>query len=68
MFTVFFLLFSRNLSPDLYTHFAQNNIDMELLASKWFVCLFTDVLPVEVGFFLSEKTMNMTSSVNFVVI
>ena len=51
MFTVFFLLFSRNLSPDLYTHFAQNNIDMELLASKWFVCLFTDVLPVEVGFF-----------------
>jgi len=35
------------LAPDLSQHFAQNKIDMELLASKWFVCLFTDVLPVE---------------------
>ncbi|XP_057302285.1 growth hormone-regulated TBC protein 1-A-like [Hydractinia symbiolongicarpus] len=33
--------------PDLHAHFRSHNIDMELFASKWFVCLYMDVLPVE---------------------
>ena len=34
--------------PDLYTHFKTNGIELNLTASKWFICLFVDVLPVEV--------------------
>ena len=34
--------------PDLHDHFKKYNIDMELFVSKWFVCLFMDVLPTEV--------------------
>ncbi|XP_065055708.1 growth hormone-regulated TBC protein 1-A-like [Rhopilema esculentum] len=33
--------------PDLYLHFKSNGIDLNLTTSKWFICLFMDVLPVE---------------------
>ena len=31
-------------------HFKANGIDLNLTTSKWFICLFVDVLPVEVCF------------------
>uniref|UniRef100_T2MBZ9 Growth hormone-regulated TBC protein 1 n=1 Tax=Hydra vulgaris TaxID=6087 RepID=T2MBZ9_HYDVU len=33
--------------PDLHEHFKIHNITIELFVSKWFICLFVDVLPVE---------------------
>jgi len=33
--------------PDLHAHFKTNGIELNLTASKWFICLFVDVLPVE---------------------
>eukprot|EP00794_Sanderia_malayensis_P011103 gene11101-12272_t len=33
--------------PDLYGHFMEHGIDLNLTTSKWFICLFVDVLPVE---------------------
>jgi len=36
-----------SLHPRLHAHFQKHGIDMQLFVSKWFVCLFMDVLPVE---------------------
>lgn len=33
--------------PDLYAHFQLHGMDLNLTSSKWFICLFMDVLPVE---------------------
>merc|ERR1719494_216954 len=40
-----FLLQQRH--PDLFSHLQKHNVDLELFISKWFVCLFMDVLPIE---------------------
>lgn len=47
LYSICFILF-RIGHPDLHDHFKKHNIDMELFVSKWFVCLFMDVLPIEV--------------------
>jgi len=33
--------------PDLHAHFKKYQVDMEIVATKWFICLFMDVLPIE---------------------
>ena len=40
-------LLLRSSQADLHAHFKRHGVDMELVATKWFICLFMDVLPIE---------------------
>ncbi len=57
-----FLFDFRARHPDLYSHFKLNGIDLNLTTSKWFICLFMDVLPVEVCNFISLCFLTETLS------
>ncbi|EDV28477.1 Growth hormone-regulated TBC protein 1-A [Trichoplax sp. H2] len=43
---VFDKLLSKKL-PDLHAHLKSHGVDVPLFATKWFICLFADVLPSE---------------------
>ena len=34
--------------PDLFIHFQKHNILVEMYASDWILCLFSNIIPIEV--------------------
>ena len=42
----FFFLF-REECPKIHRHMEKHEIPWELICSKWFICLFCDILPIE---------------------
>jgi len=35
--------------PDLFEHIDRLGVSYTIFSTKWFICLYIDVLPVEVG-------------------
>lgn len=53
--------------PDLHTHITRQGLPWALFATKWFVCLYVDVLPVEVSGLLiciCKEDVNQFTSCN----
>lgn len=42
--------------PDVYQHVTNVGLPWPVITTKWFVCLFAEVLPIEVRYYI--KTLN----------
>lgn len=47
-FTLIVLIAYRLRLPDVHRHVSQMGLPWAVIATKWFICLFVDVLPIEV--------------------
>lgn len=48
MFSMFICL-HRVKMPDLFDHIEKMGVSYTIFSTKWFICLFIDVLPIEVS-------------------
>lgn len=57
--------YSRKKFPDVSQHMASLDIPWALIATKWFICLFAEVLPIEVGIY-NKLVLNVFNT-NYII-
>ena len=60
--------FFREKMPRVHQHFSNGGVMWSIICAKWFICIYADVLPIEVScftfyikvYYLSLKTLEVT--------
>lgn len=52
--------------PDVHQHVTNIGLPWPVITTKWFVCLFAEVLPIEVNFLYIFKYIQVSDIIMFV--
>lgn len=59
------ILFYREKKPLIWKHLEFNKVELSLVVTKWFICLFVEVLPIEVRKFINKLILEILFIVPF---